>query len=80
MNKLGWICCYFTCCKESMKTHHRLIKLYETGSDKFESELGIEKILYSLRALKIYHKAQVGDKAKFLIQYNRKNVIDVEKS
>ena len=55
-----------------------MVKLYDKASSKFESELGIEKIVKSLRDLKIYHKKTIDQKSKFLIQHNYRNVINLD--
>ena len=79
MQTCGCLCCYFSCSANGkLSTNDRLNKLYEDGCDKFDTELGIEKILRHLRQLKIYNKASTDEKAKFYAQYDKKNVINVE--
>ena len=56
------------------------MNLYDEGCDRFDTELGVERILKNLRDLRIYITQELMDeKAKFNVQHNFKNVIDVEK-
>ena len=51
-----------------LTTSERLMKLYDEGTDRFETELRVERILKHLRDLRIYMNEEVLDeKAKFNI-------------
>jgi len=50
-------CCSFGSKLNPITTNQRLLNLYEKGCNKFETELGIERILKNLRDLNIYNKA-----------------------
>ena len=55
MLKIGWI--YGNCkCFKSKKltTEDRLMNLYDIGCDRFDTELGVERILKNLRDVRIY--------------------------
>ena len=84
MQQFGWICCYCKCFRcfnnnsKALTTNDRLMKLYNEGVDRFETELGIEKILKHLRDLRILTKMRMSLKDEFVVQHNRRNVIDVE--
>ena len=69
MQKVGWIWCNCTCLTpKRLTTSERLMKLYDEGTDRFETELGVERILKHLRDLRIYMNEEVLDeKAKFNI-------------
>lgn len=55
------------------------MKLYDNGVDRFEKELGVEKILRDLRNLKIYQNTVLlDDVAKYNIQHHKKNVIYID--
>ena len=82
MQKVGWIWCNGRCLSPGrLTTNERLMKLYDDGTDRLDTELGVERILKHLRDLRIYVNHNLLDEqAKFNIQHNFKNVIDVEKS
>ena len=49
--------------------------MYEKGVDKFEEELGVEKILHSIRSLKIRSKTMMTEKFAFEIAHAEENII-----
>ena len=69
MHKFSWLCCNFPCCSQTkLTTNERLRKLYGEGTDRVDTELGVEKILKDLRDLRIYINQEVLDeKAKYKI-------------
>ena len=61
-----WVCCRRpSCCskpkieEKELSTNDRLLKLYQEGTERFDAELGIEKLLKQLRDLRIYAKQNV---------------------
>ena len=67
MLKVGWIWCNGRCLSANrLTTNERLMKLYEQGTERFETELGVERILKHLRDLRIYvNQNLLDEKAKF---------------
>jgi hypothetical protein len=50
------------CIKDRQKdTYSKLIKLYETGMERLEKEMSIEKVIKSLRDLKTLMKTKIID-------------------
>ena len=57
----------------------KLIKLYNMGAERIEADTSMEKLVKTLRDIKILVKNQFMDEdLKFQIQQNHKNVIDLE--
>lgn len=66
-------------CLSKTDINKKLTKMFQTGTQRLENEMSIEKILRSLRDLKILIKKKFRDEEqRFLIKYSHKNVIDVE--
>jgi hypothetical protein len=61
-----------------MSTNDRLRKLYDDGLERFETELGVERIIKQSRDLRIFvFQNLVNEELKYKIQHNFKNVIDI---
>lgn len=70
---------YAVCSFKKSFLSRRLLKLFKLGNSRLEVDLNIEKIIKSLRDLKILLKSNVLDEdLAFQIQHHHKNVIDLD--
>ena len=75
MNFLG---CLFCKCARKTKDN-QLLKLYENGSKRLKNDLSVERIIKNLRDMRILLKSKFLDHdTLFEIQFNHKNVINLE--
>ena len=52
--------------------------LYEKGKVRIEKDLNVERLIKSIRDLKIFMKSNITKEDRFKNQYHKNNVIDVD--
>lgn len=71
--------CFKKCMAPAGSNNEKLMKLYKLGQERLHNDLSMEKMVKSIRDMKILLKNKfLDDDLKFQIYHNRKNVIDLE--